>query len=244
MTELSARRVRKTAGREGTALLPGSLGLGADGRAGATRVKVCGCTSAADAAAAVAAGADAVGLIFASSPRRISPEQGATVAVAVPAQVSIVGVFIDPSPEELEHALLMLPRLMPQFSGSEPPELCRYLGIPYLKVFPVAAEAGLGDDALSAELKRYPEALPIFETASQHRGGSGRTFDWPRVSGLVRRRRSVISGGLTAANVSACVRLLRPYAVDVRSGVESAGVKDASKLRAFIRAVRAADATA
>lgn len=211
---------------------------------GATRIKICGCTSAADVDLAVAAGVDAVGLIFAPSPRRITLEQGAIATAAVPGRVSIVGVFVDPAEAELERAIRLLPRLIPQFSGSEPAALCRLLGVPYLKAFPVGPGAPAEEDALSLQLRRYPDALPIFETASDQRGGSGRTFEWHRVSGLVQRQRSVISGGLTPANVGACLRLLGPYAVDVRSGVESAGVKDPGKLRDFVDAVRLADATA
>lgn len=216
--------------------------LGAESTADSTRVKICGCTSAGEIAAAVAAGANAIGLIFAPSPRRITPEQGALATADVPTEVSVIGVFIDPSPAELEHALAVLPRLTPQFSGSEPPELCRYLGLPYLKVFPVSAENAPGAGDLSAALERYPEALPIFETASRLRGGSGRTFDWSVVQSLVERRAAVISGGLDPSNVGACVRQLRPYAVDVRSGVESDGVKDPVKLEEFINAVRRAHA--
>ncbi|MGC2192796.1 MAG: phosphoribosylanthranilate isomerase [Candidatus Dormiibacterota bacterium] len=210
---------------------------------GGTRVKICGCTSATEVDAAVTAGADAVGLIFAPSPRRITPEQGALATAAVPPRVSVVGVFIDPSPDELEHAMAVLPRLTPQFSGSEPLELCRYLGVPYLKVFPVSAEEPESGADLATALKRYPEALPMFETASRQRGGSGLTFEWSAVASLVKRRPAVISGGLNPGNVGECVRQLRPYAVDVRSGVESGGAKDPVKLGDFISAVRRAHAT-
>jgi phosphoribosylanthranilate isomerase len=208
-----------------------------------TRVKICGCTSAADVAVAVAAGADAVGVIFAPSPRRISPEMAATATAAVPSQVSVVGVFVDPTPAELEHAAKLLPRLTPQFSGSEPPWLCRHLGLPYLKVFSVADEDSQSAAKLALDLANYPDALPIFETASRQRGGSGRTFAWSVVQPLVRERAAVISGGLSPANVGECVRQLRPYAVDVRTGVESFDRKDPAKVEAFINTVRSADAT-
>jgi len=214
--------------------------LGTDAFGGRTRVKICGCTSAAEVGAVVSAGADAVGLIFAPSPRRISPEQGAAATATVPSSVSVVGVFIDPSVGELEHALTVLPRLIPQFSGSESPELCRHLGIPYLKVFPVSREDARNVDALAIDLARYPEALAIFETASRERGGSGQIFNWSAVQTLVEQRSAVISGGLDPTNVEACVRQLQPYAVDVRSGVESDGVKDPRKIADFIDAVRRA----
>jgi phosphoribosylanthranilate isomerase len=191
---------------------------------------------------AVEAGADAIGLIFAPSPRRVSAEQAAAAAAAAPAQVTVVGVFVDPSEADLEQVFSLLPRMIPQFSGSESPGLCRYLGVPYLKVISVSNQGPGADDGLRADLERFPEALPVFETASALRGGSGRAFDWSRVRALAALRPSVISGGLTSANVGDCVRLLRPYAVDVRSGVESGASKDPAKLRAFIQAVRSADA--
>lgn len=209
-----------------------------------TRVKICGCTSAAEVALAIDSGADAVGVIFAPSPRRISPELAAAATAQVPAGVSIVAVFVDPAMADLERAWELLPRLIPQFSGAESPQLCGHLGVPYLKVFPVSADSGRNQPELSAGWQRYPEALAVFETASRQRGGSGRTFDWLAVRPLVRQRPAMISGGLNSSNVGACVRRLRPYAVDVRSGVESAGAKDPVKLRAFIDSVRRADASA
>jgi len=193
-------------------------------------------------AEAVAAGADAIGLILAPSPRQISAAQAAAAAAAAPAQVTVVGVFVDPTEADLEQAFALLPRMVPQFSGSESPGLCRHLGVPYLKVISVSDQDPGAGDGLRAELERFPEALPVFETASAQRGGSGRAFDWSQVRALTGLRPSVISGGLTPGNVGDCVRLLRPYAVDVRSGVESGAGKDPAKLRAFIRAVRSADA--
>jgi phosphoribosylanthranilate isomerase len=216
--------------------------LGADASERRTRVKICGCQSATEVARAVAAGADAVGLIFAPSPRQVSLEQAAAAAAAAPAEVTVVGVFVDPSEAELEHAFSLLPGMIPQFSGSESPSLCRHLRVPYLKVISVSHQDPDSGEGLRADLARFPEALPVFETASAQRGGSGRAFDWSRVRALTALRRSVISGGLNPANVGDCVRLLRPYAVDVRSGVESSASKDPAKLRAFIQAVRSADA--
>ncbi|MGC2295175.1 MAG: phosphoribosylanthranilate isomerase [Candidatus Dormiibacterota bacterium] len=216
--------------------------LGANPSERRTRVKICGCQSAAEVAQAVEAGADAVGLILAPSPRQVTPAQAAAAAAAAPPQVTVVGVFVDPSEAELEHAFSLLPRMIPQFSGSEPPSLCRYLRIPYLKVIPVYPHEPGPGDALRAELERFPEALPVFETASAQRGGSGRAFDWSRVRALTALRPAVISGGLGPANVGDCVRSLRPYAVDVRSGVESGTSKDPAKLKAFMQAVRSADA--
>lgn len=230
--ELGQRRVAPSS--------PPQLGPGPSDQR--TRVKICGCLSAADVTQAVEAGADAIGLIFAPSPRQVSAAQAADAAAAAPVHVTVVGVFVDASEAELEQAFSLLPSMVPQFSGSESPGLCRHLGVPYLKVIPVANRGPRAGDRLQADLERFPEALPVFETASAQRGGSGRAFDWSRVRALTALRPSVISGGLSPANVGDCVRLVRPYAVDVRSGVESGASKDPAKLRAFIQAVRSADA--
>lgn len=207
-----------------------------------TKVKICGCTSVADAEGAVAAGADLIGMIFAPSARRISFEQAAQIAAALPESVPIVGVFIDPSPAELAQALDAVPRMQLQFSGSETPDLCRSTGAPYVKVFHIDADA-FDLDALRATVRRY-DGIAMFETASAGRGGSGRTFEWPLIKPLDGERRIAISGGLTPQNVGACVRAVRPYAVDVRSGVETGDAKDPAKMRAFVGAVRDADAAA
>lgn len=203
---------------------------------------MCGCVSEADVEHAVAAGADAVGLIFAASARRITLERAVTLAAGVPALVSVVGVFVDPSEAELREAVAAIPRLQLQFSGSESPALCAGTGAPYTKVFHIAGP----DDAAAVRgrIARYPGALAMFETASAGRGGSGQTFDWSLIEDVARERRVAVSGGLTPENVGACVRSVRPFAVDVRSGVESGDVKDPVKMRAFVRAVREADAEA
>jgi phosphoribosylanthranilate isomerase len=203
---------------------------------------MCGCTSVADVEGAVEAGADAVGVIFAPSERRISFSDAARIVESLPPMVSVVGVFIDPSLGELEEALGTLPRMQLQFSGSEDPKLCRAAGVPYTKVFHVDPAEPADLDGLRASIDRYTGGLPMFETASIVGGGSGRTFDWTAIAPLARERRIAVSGGLTPENVGACVRTLRPYAVDVRSGVESERKKDAKKMRAFVRAVRDADA--
>lgn len=216
--------------------------LGPDSDTRRTRIKICGCTTAEDVALATRAGADAVGVIFAPSPRRVSFQQAALALAQAPAEVALIGVFVDPSPADLEQAVRAVPRLIPQFSGSEPPELCRHLGRPYLKVIPIAAGDDDPTEALERRLAQYPDALAVFETASRQRGGSGRTFDWTKVRQLSAQRQLVVSGGLNPGNVAECVSQLHPYAVDVRSGVESRGAKDPSKIAEFIGAVRSADA--
>jgi phosphoribosylanthranilate isomerase len=206
-------------------------------------VKICGCTSVADIEGAVEAGADYVGMIFAPSTRRISFEQGARIAQAVPDEVAIVGVFIDPSKEDLDDALEAIPRMQLQFSGSESPELCRSKGAPFTKVFHIDGDA-FDLQALRQTIGRYEGGLAMFETASAGRGGSGRPFDWSLIEPLAHERQLAISGGLKPENVAACVRSIRPYFVDVRTGVETGDAKDTKKMRAFVHAVREADAEA
>ncbi len=209
---------------------------------GRTRIKICGCNSAADARLALAAGADAVGVILAPSPRRVSPGRAAEIAAELPPGVTLVAVFVDPERAQLRAAARALPSMVPQFSGAEPAGLCRWLGRPYLKVLRVSA--GPADpDALAARIRAYPDALPVFESPGPLAGGSGQTFPWERLLGILPERSAVVSGGLRPDNVGACVRLLHPYAVDVRSGVEAGAAKDPGKLSAFVSAVRLADAS-
>lgn len=208
-----------------------------------TRVKICGCTSIADVELAVDAGADAVGVILAeSSPRRVSIERFRDIAQSVPAITTLVAVFVDP-PEPLVAEALKVGAI-PQFHGHEPADACEaFAAGPYLKAYHVD-ERGAGDAAAFQRFaKPYEHATWMFDTAAPSglSGGTGRTFAWEIARRLAGDRRFVISGGLTPANVAECVRAVRPYAVDVRSGVETNGVKDSEKVHAFVRAVREAD---
>lgn len=208
-----------------------------------TRIKICGVTSPEDAELAIAAGADAIGMILAASPRRVSIEELGRIVRVVPPFVTPVAVIADPLLEDLETIVSAIQLgCVPQFSGAEPPEMCeRIVSAAYLKAFHV----GPGDSAedLEREIARYPRALPLFDTRVEgRRGGTGTTFDWDAAAPIAARRRAVMSGGLTPENVGECVRRVRPYAVDVRSGVEREGKKDAARIAAFVRAVREADA--
>jgi phosphoribosylanthranilate isomerase len=198
-----------------------------------TRVKFCGMTSAADVALAVAAGADAVGLILAPSERQVTLEQAATIARAIPPFVSAVAVLGDDIGDA--DALRALGFTL-QFSGDESPETCELLagGLPYIKVFHLDPGAPhLQPERYAA----YSRALWMFDTrVPGRRGGSGLPFDWSALATLSQTRRIVVSGGLTPENVADCLRAATPYAVDVRSGVESGGRKDAAKMRAFVDA--------
>jgi phosphoribosylanthranilate isomerase len=216
-----------------------------------TRVKICGITRIEDGLAAAHAGADAIGLNFwPGTPRRVTFEQAAAIAAALPAFVTVVGVFVDPSPEAVRAALAALPLDMLQFHGAEPPELCASFERPYIKAVPVRPDVDLLQYAA-----RFDAAHGLLFDAFQPGGlpgGTGKTFDWeelpPQLTDPMSRR-LILSGGLTEDNVAAAVRRLRPWAVDVSSGVEVSGddgkprkgIKSVAKIAAFIREVRNAD---
>lgn len=209
-----------------------------------TRVKICGCTDVRDVALAVDAGADAVGVILAeSSPRRVGITRLHQIAVAIPAFVTLVAVFVDPSAGLIDEALKV--GAIPQFHGDEDADLCEaFAAGPYLKAFHVRPGLAATREAFARFARPYEHATWLFDTAGSggRSGGTGTTFPWEIAPELAGDRPYVVSGGLTPENVGACVRAIHPYAVDVRSGVETNGVKDPEKIRAFVRAVREADA--
>jgi phosphoribosylanthranilate isomerase len=209
-----------------------------------TRVKICGCASVADVEVAIQAGADAVGVILAeSSERRVSIERLHEIAQAVPALIALVAVFVDPPSPLVDEALKV--GAIPQFHGYEDAEACEaFAAGPYLKAFHVDRTRVHTAQEFERLARRFEHATWLFDTAHDGgaSGGTGRVFDWEIARRLAGSRRFVVSGGLTPGNVGECVRAVRPYAVDVRSGVETHGVKDSAKIRAFVEAVRAADA--
>jgi phosphoribosylanthranilate isomerase len=134
---------------------------------------------------------------------------------------------------------------IPQFHGDEPAEACEaFAAGPYLKAYRLRDGGMTTSDDFDAYARPFTHATWLFDSSDPNgrRGGTGVTLDWKRVRSVAGARRVVIAGGLTPDNVADCVRTARPYAVDVRSGVESGGVKDARKMHAFVRAVREADA--
>jgi len=203
------------------------------------RVKICGVTRVEDALAAAHAGADAIGLVFyEKSPRHVSLEAARAILARLPPFVTSVGLFVDAAPEAVRAVLAALPLDLLQFHGEEPPEYCRAFGRPYIKAVRVRPGVDLVEwaarfaDSRGLLLDAYVEGTP---------GGTGRVFDWsliPRDLPLP----IVLSGGLAADNVEEAIRRVRPWAVDVSSGVEAAkGIKDAAKIAAFMRGVRNAD---
>lgn len=201
-----------------------------------TRVKICGITRVEDARVAAEAGADAIGLVFyEKSPRYVVVEQARAILAALPPFVTSVGLFVDAPAEHVRAVFAELALDLLQFHGEEPPAYCRAFGRPYVKAVRVKAGVDLLHYAAS-----YPDARGLLLDAFVPGvpGGTGERFDWsliPRGLPLP----VVLSGGLDPENVAEAIRRVRPWAVDVSSGVEAAkGIKDAARIAAFIRGVR------
>lgn len=204
-----------------------------------TRIKICGLTRAEDVAAAVAAGADAVGFVFAASPRRVTPQQAAVAAAAAPPPVARIGVFVDPSQDEVEQAVAAAGLTAVQLCGSETPTFVASLGMPVIKVVSVGASFDL---EVTAPYRDVAAAYLLDTFVPGMAGGTSRVFDWAAVGHLPADAPYFVAGGLNPDNVAACVAAMRPWAVDVSSGVESApGIKDHARIEAFCAAVRDAD---
>ena len=203
-----------------------------------TRIKICGITREHDLDAAVNAGADALGFVFyPPSPRHLDLRRAAELVRRVPPFVTRVGLFVNPDRALLAETLAEVDLDLIQFQGDESPAFCEQFGRPYLKV----ARMRPGIDLLEFA-RAYPSARGLLlDTYVEAYGGAGRSFDWSLVPKELPLP-VVIAGGLTADNVGNAIRLIRPFGVDVSSGVEAAkGIKDAAKIAAFIAAVRNAD---
>ncbi len=194
------------------------------------RIKICGITRLEDALAAARLGADAVGFNFwPRSKRYLPPGEARAIVRRLPTFVTTVGVFVDPSRDEVLRALDACGIGVAQLHGDESPELCLSLPIPVLKAIRVA-----GANALAA-LASYDVQGFLLDAPSPGYGGSGQTFDWELAAEVARELPIVLAGGLGPDNVSEAIRVVRPWAVDVASGVERApGVKDPELMRLFI----------
>ena len=196
------------------------------------KVKVCGITRVADALLASDLGASAVGFVFwPRSPRYLPPPEARGIAARLPGDVAPVGVFVDPSAEEVRQVVEEVGLAAVQLHGDEPPAFCRDL--PYRVIKAVGVD---GTDATRAAADAVPAEATVLLDArdAERRGGTGRTVDWEIAAGIAAARRVFLAGGLGAANVGAAIRTVRPYGLDVSSGVESGpGRKDPARLRAF-----------
>ena len=202
-----------------------------------TRVKICGITRPSDARAAAEAGADAIGLVFyPRSPRFLSVERALEIRDALPPFVQTVALFVNPDAAQVAQVIGRVKPALLQFHGDESPRFCGEFGVPYVK----ACRVKRGVSALEY-LRPFSQAAAwLFDSHVPEYGGVGESFDWSLVPKT--DKPVVLSGGLSAANVAEAIRRVKPWGVDVSSGVESAkGIKDAAKIAAFVAEVRNAD---
>jgi len=207
-----------------------------------TRVKICGITRVEDARAAAQAGADAVGLVFyPPSPRFLGVDWARDLRNELPPFVMPVALFVNPSAAEVYTVLERVRPSMLQFHGEETPVFCSQFGVPFIKACRVKSGVSAGVDLLEYLRPFAGAAGWLLDSHVEEYGGIGESFDWSLVP-AERIRPLVLSGGLTRDNVGEAIRRVRPWAVDVSSGVESSkGIKDAARIAAFIAEVRNAD---
>ena len=202
------------------------------------KIKICGITNVADAVATVDAGANAIGLMFFEpSPRRVTHATAAEIVRALPPFVAKVGVFVNPTEEEVRRAIEACGLDTLQFHGDETPEFCRRFGLKTIKAFRIRDASSL------AALPAYQDEAWLLDSyVAGQLGGTGARFNWDLAAEAVRQSRMVLlAGGLNAENAAEAVRRVRPYGLDVSSGVESdPGRKDPVRVRAFIAAARGA----
>jgi phosphoribosylanthranilate isomerase len=203
-----------------------------------TRIKICGITRGEDLLAAARAGADAIGLVFyPPSPRYLDVERARSLVAELPPFVTPVALFVNPEPAQVRSVLERVRPAMLQFHGEESPGFCAQFGLPYIK----ACRMRPGVDLLEYLRPFAGAAGWLLDSHVAEYGGVGESFDWSLVP-AERSHPIVLSGGLHGGNVGEAVRRVRPWAVDVSSGVETAkGIKDAAKIAAFIAEVRNAD---
>jgi len=215
-----------------------------------TRIKICGLTREQDVQAAIAAGADALGFVFyPKSPRYVTPQQAARLLATVPPFITTVGLFVNAEPQQLADIIAEAPVSLLQFHGDETAAhsaaLAQRVNRPFIQAMRV------GTAHVPADLLEYAQAYRsgsrlfaglLLDTLVEGYGGSGKVFDWSLIPKELAPQ-VVLSGGLSVHNATDAVKRVRPFAVDISSGVEQEkGIKDAAKIRAFIDAVRQADA--
>ena len=197
-------------------------------------VKICGITSEEDALLAVAMGADAVGFVFAPSPRQVTPSVAASIASRLPPEIVTIGVFKDELPARVVEIVNRAGLRGAQLHGDESREDAGYVAVRV----PLVIKAFAAGDRRLARAGEYGAPIVMIDAPSP---GSGKVFDWRLAEGAPRARRIVLAGGLDPGNVADAIRVVRPWGVDVSTGVEaSPGKKDPMKVRAFVAAARAA----
>ena len=212
-----------------------------------TRVKVCGLTRIEDVQQAAVAGADAIGLVFyPKSARCVGLEQARTLRQAVPAMVDVVALFVNAHPDEVRQVIDIVQPDVLQFHGDETPDYCQQFGRRFMRAFRAGAPGLESSDQILTACRQFDQAAAwLFDSYSAGYGGSGRSFDFSLLDGVradARSRPIVLAGGLTTQTVADAMARVRPFAVDVSSGVEaSPGIKIAAKVADFIAAVGQAD---
>lgn len=202
------------------------------------RVKICGITREQDALLAAEAGADAIGFVhWARSPRAVDVQRARSIQAQLPPFVSTVALFVDPSADTVWQVIEATRPDLLQFHGNEEPSFCSAFGVPYIKALKITDRA---PDATALGYHAQARGFLLDSHDPVAIGGTGRAFDWS-LAPHATMRPIVLAGGLNAANVGRAIAIVRPWAVDVSSGVESApGIKDEARLRAFMQAVAAA----
>lgn len=191
---------------------------------------------------AVQTGADAIGMIFAPSPRRITESAAKHIAESLPPFITPVGVFVNPSLDDVARARAIFPDLVIQLQGEEPASFVSSIDGKVIKTIHVAADEK-EPDAVERAANQHPRAILMFDTkAGGTRGGTGTTFPWKLIARIAEQRQIIVGGGLTPENVGGCLRTVHAFGVDVRSGIETDNRKDPIKMRAFVKAVKDTDA--
>ena len=204
-----------------------------------TRVKICGITRVQDGVSAAAAGADAIGLVFyANTPRYVAIDQAAEIASALPPFVTKVALFVNAPADEVEHVIRQVPIDLIQFHGDESPDFCSAQGKPYIKAVRMKPGVNLHEQR---ELYHRSCGLLVDSYRAGVPGGTGESFNWSLIPADLREE-IVLAGGLTPHNVTAAIRAVHPWGVDVSGGVEAAqGIKDAEAINQLIRGVEIGD---
>lgn len=200
------------------------------------RIKICGITRGEDAQLCEQLGVEALGFVFCRASKRfIEPTQAKTITDQLAPFITCVGLFLDADTADIEHALTELPGMIPQFHGRESAGECERFGVPYLKA--IGLGAGMPSAIALAEYKQA-QAFLFDSNEPGQLGGTGHVFDWQKLDQSVEKP-IILAGGLNPGNVAAAIEQVKPYAVDVSTGVElSKGVKDHQALRTFVDAVR------
>ncbi len=199
-----------------------------------TKVKICGLMELEHVKAAVEAGADAIGFVFAASSRRVTINEATKLARGIPKSVLKIGVFVDATAEEMKKAFREVPLDLIQFHGDESAEFIESIGLPSIKSLSVASK----EDVLEAST--YKVDYYLFDTPGTiYKGGTGMTFNWQHMQEAeISQEKIILAGGLNAENVREAIKQVKPFMVDVSSGVEVNKRKDVMLIRKFVRAVK------